>query len=211
MEVLLDGQSIDAEFSGTTTIESTVRQVQTDHCEPDRMVVGIRCDDNDVPGDAMVKTLGQPVASVRKLEVITSTRCDLVIAAMAQAAAALRETDAACKQVGTLLSEGKTTEGIRSLGECLAVWQQIHEAVTKSVAMLELDLESMSIREEPFLAVLGRPRDVLVQIKEALTAQDYVLLSDLLQYEFEELTDQWYAVIAAIRQEAEDRNVPGGS
>lgn len=205
MKVLLDGQAIGGSFRGEDPIETTLRQLQNHHCPPSRMVVGIRCDDRDIPGEEMAEQLRKPTASVEKLEVFTSTRHELVISAMGQAATALEETEDVCRQVGELLNEGKTTEGIQTLGTCLGVWQQIHEAVTKSVAMLELDIEAMTVRDESLLSILSRPREVLLQIKDALTAQDYVLLADILQYEFSDVTDQWHAAIAAIRQTAEDR------
>lgn len=204
MKVLIDGKSIDDTFPGDESLEATLRRVQEDHCQPERLVVGIRCDDRDVTGQDIQNRLVAPVSSVGKLEVFTSTRFELVGTAMEQASAALQDTEHACKRIGELLNEGKTTEGVESLGECLAVWQQIHDAVTKSVSMLQLDLESMTVRDEPLLTVLEKPRDVLVQIKQALTAQDYVLLADVLQYEFTDVTEQWYSVIAAIRQVAED-------
>jgi len=204
MQVLIDGKTIEAEVPEAESLEATLRRVQSDHCAPDRMVVGIRCDNREVSGQELSARLNAPASSVEKLEVLTSTRFELVATAMEQASSALQDTEIGSRRVGDLLSAGKTTEGIQSLGECLNVWQQIHDAVTKSISMLELDIESMTIRDEPLLTVLERPRNALLQIKEALTNQDYVLLADVLQYEFCDVTEQWYSVIAALRQAAED-------
>lgn len=205
MKILLDGRTIDESVTDDATLETTLRRVQDVHCPPSRLVVGIRCDDREVSGNDMNAKLGEPSATVEKLEVFTSTRQELVISALGQASSTLGETEAVCRRAGELLNEGKAAEGIKTLGTCLTVWQQVHEAITNSLSMLEIDVESMTIRDEPLLDVLARPRDVLVQLKEALTAQDHVLLADVLQYEFGNATDQWYAVIAAIRQVAEDQ------
>jgi hypothetical protein len=43
-----------------------------------------------------------------------------------------------------------------------------------------------------------------VQIKGALQAQDHVLLADILQYEFADVTEMWHTMIARIQQEADD-------
>jgi len=205
VKILLDGVPIDKFDIEDATLETTLRRVQTARCPPSRMVVGIRCDDRDIVGDDMTARLGEPTSNIGTLEVFTSTRQELVIGALAQAASALQNTESASRHVAELLSAGKTTEGIKTLGECLSVWQQIHEAITKSIAMLELDIASMTIRDQPILEVLAKPRDVLTQLKQALTAQDNVLLADVLRYEFGEVIDQWYSIIATIRQHAEDQ------
>jgi hypothetical protein len=204
MKVLLDGQTIDDEFGTSESIEEAIRGIQAHHCPPSKLVVGIRCDDRDVPSDQIASRLRDPVASVNKLEVFTDSRHELVLGAMTQASAALQESETAVTRVGELLNEGKTADGIMMLGECLEVWQQIHEAVTKSIHMLELDLETLTINDEPMLDIITKPRDVLIQVKQALVAQDHVLLADVLQYEFNDVTDKWYAVIAHVREAAEE-------
>lgn len=58
---------------------------------------------------------------------------------------------------------------------------------------------------ETLNATLSRPKDVLLQIKNALLAQDHVLLADILQYEFTDVTEMWHSLIARLNQEAADR------
>lgn len=204
MKVLLDGQTIEGGFPADESIEDALRGIQATHCPPSKLVVGIRCDDRDIPSDQIADKLRDSASTVTKLEVFTGTRHELVLNAMSQASMALQESESAVTRVGELLNEGKTADGILMLGECLGVWQQIHEAATKSIHMLQLDLETITINDEPLIDIITKPRDVLVQVKQALTAQDHVLLADVLQYEFNDVTDQWYAVIARIRQAAED-------
>ena len=205
MQVLIDGKTIEDTFPGDATIESTLRRVQQHHCPSSRLVVGIRCDDVEVDGEEIAGKLSERTGTIEKLEVLTSTKHDLVIGAMLQASQALQESESACQRIGEQMNEGQATEGVKALGECLSVWQQIHEAVTKSLTMLQLDPESMFVRDEPLIDLITRPRDVLVQVKQALMAQDYVLLADVLQYEFSDVTETWYAVLNAIRQAAEDQ------
>ena len=55
--------------------------------------------------------------------------------------------------------------------------------------------------------VIGKPKEVLLHIRNALLAEDHVLLADVLRYEFDDVTNSWYALIARIRQEAEGDTV----
>jgi len=205
VQLLVDGTAADERFDAGITLENALRQVQANLPKPGRLVVAIRCDGRDISGDELTDLLRLPLMKYSRLEVFTSSVGELVIGAMHQAAQSLQESESSCRRVGELLAEGKTTEGVRLLGECLRFWQQIHEAVGKSIQLMRLDVDAMTINDEPFINVFGKPKEVLTQVKQALEAQDHVLLADVLQYEFTDVTDLWYAVIARIRQTAEDR------
>ena len=192
------------------TLAETLREVQANFCPPPRILVGFRCDGVEVAGAAMASTLSRPAGSFELLEVFTSTREDLVAEAMNQASVSLEETEGVTQNVAELLMEGKASEGIERLGECLRIWQQIHDAVAKSLEWLRLNPEQVMVRDEPLLTALERPKDVLLQIKGALQAQNHVLLADILQFEFAEVTDLWHTMIARIRQEADDLRAASG-
>ena len=68
----------------------------------------------------------------------------------------------------------------------------------------KLDVNAIAVNDEPLMDLISRPKDVLLQIKDALQSRDYVLLADILQYEFHEVTEQWQAVIGRLHELAED-------
>lgn len=205
MDLFLDDKKVEDNGVVGGTLEQTLREVQTNLCPPRRILVGFRCDGEEIVSTAIAAAMQRPIASFEKLEVFTSTREDLVADTMGQASSSLEETESTTQRVAELLMEGKTVEGIERLGECLHVWQQVHDAVAKSLELLRLDPQKATVRDQPLLAALERPKDVLLQIKGALQVQDHVLLADILQYEFAEVTDMWHTMIARIRQEADDR------
>lgn len=212
MDLFVDDKKVDDDRVVGGTLAETLRDVQARCCPTPRILIGFRCDGTVVAGAAMASTLSRPAGSFELLEVFTSTREDLVADAMNQASASLEETEGVAQNVAELLMQGKSGEGIEQLGECLRIWQQIHDAVVKSLELLRLDPEQVTVRDEPMLAALERPKDVLLQIKAALQVQDHVLLADILQFEFAEVTDMWHTLIARIRQEADDlRAVSGGA
>ena len=203
MEIIVDDNKLDANFAGDGTVEDALWHVQSNLCPPGRMVIGLRCDGEDVPANAMQDTLSKHVSQFERLEVFTDTKSTLVAEAMVQAAASLEATEERCRRVAELLTEGKTTEAIEGLSKCVGTWQQINEAVSKSVQMLELDVENTRINDRPMIEFIKGPAAALLQIKDALQAQDHVLLADVLQYEFAEATDQWQEVLSRLQAEAE--------
>lgn len=210
MDLFVDDRQVDANGVVGGTLAETLRDVQATFCPPPRILVGFRCDGVDVAGAAMASTLSRSAGSFELLEVFTCTREDLVVHAMNQASASLEETEGVTQIVAELLMEGKASEGIERLDECLRIWQQIHDAVAKSLEWLRLNPEQVMVRDEPLLTALEQPKDVLLQIKGALQAQDHALLADILQFEFAEVTDLWHTMIARIRQEADDLRAASG-
>ncbi|MCO6435657.1 MAG: hypothetical protein J5J06_01050 [Phycisphaerae bacterium] len=204
MELFIDERRVDVSMPEVQSLEEAVRHVQHHLCGPGRLVVGMRCDGKEIPAAGMAETLARPVAEVARVDVITGTRRDLVVDAMTHASQLLQEAQETCERVAGLLVEGKTQEGIETLGECTRAWQQIHEALLQSLRMLDSDVAGLKVRDMTFEQALERPREALLQIRQSLQAGDYVTLADVLQYEFAEATELWQAMMAMVRRLAEE-------
>ena len=210
MEIFIDDNRVEKAFHIEGTVADALRHVQTALCSPDRKVVGLRCDGIEILSAQMTAALEKPADSCDRLEIFTGTPGTLVADALAQAAQALRQTEEERHHIAQLLTEGKTSQGIEALGQCINVWQQVHDAIVKSIQMLELDLENETIKGDPIQEVLSIPKDALLQIKDALVAQDHVLLADVLEYEFDDATEKWFAIIDKLRQDAEQHSTATG-
>lgn len=204
MEVTVDGVIIDDTFvEDETTIEDTLKHVQDHLCQDDQLVVGVHCNGEDVPAQEMAATLKKPANSFASLAVFTGTRSSLVSSAMKEAATCLTGTEDACRQTATLLTEGKTVEAAQTLGECLRIWQQVHEAVGKSIEMLQLDPSQVQVNDSSLIKLIGQPKEVLLQMKTALLAQDFVLLADILEYELDEVIKNWSSIVQVLEEQAQ--------
>ncbi|MDO8632542.1 MAG: hypothetical protein Q7R41_18835 [Phycisphaerales bacterium] len=204
MEIFVDDKRIETESEDGLTLGDALARVQSDHCAPQQIIVAVRCNGNDVAAEDMSGALVKPITDFDRIEVLTGTKEALVIDVMTQAANTLDDSETESRRVAELLTEGKTVEARQNLGDCLRAWQQIHDAVAKSIGMLGLDAEAIMVRDETLRSTISKPRDVLVQVRDALLAGDDVLLADILQYEFADVTTTWHAIIARLRQEAED-------
>lgn len=204
MKLFVDNQAVEDGFVvDTTTVEETLQHVQANLCDDDHLVVGIQCDGREVPAERMPDKLRERAQSFERLDIFTDTKTGLVSEAMSQASACLGETEQACKQAADLLTEGRTVEAAETLGECLRAWQQIHDAVAKSITMLAVDPEAFTVEDKPLVEAIGRPRDALLQVRDALLARDYVCLADLLQYEFGAVTSCWRSIVDALYEHSQ--------
>jgi len=205
MEVTLNGTRIDDVAAEGETLRQALLAVQSRHCDPSHLVVAVACDGEIVSQERMEAALTGPASSFERIDITTSTPEALVFEAMNQASVSLAATESTIQNVADLFTQGQTNDAIQSLGQCLRVWQQVHAAVAQSIQMLGVDPGVTTIRDASLTDAIAMPKDVLRQVKSALEAQDHVLLADILQYEFSEVTEQWHDIIARLRQEAEDR------
>jgi len=204
VQLFLDDKVIDQPAPEVGTLDEALRQVQSDLAAARRILVAFACDGEEMVGAAMVEALRKPASSYERVDLFSSTPADLVRETMDHASTSLDQTEIATQEVAQMLIQGRSTEAIAQLGDCLRVWQQVHDAVSKSLSLLEIDPAQATIRDESMEAALIRPKEVLVQIKQALLAQDHVLLADLLQYEFAEVAELWRQLIARLSQAADD-------
>lgn len=205
MQIFIDDQPVEPAPQLDGSIEESVRQLQRDVCGDGRIVVALRCNGEEVQPEKLAEELQKPVVSLNKLELFTGLPGHLVGDAMSHAAEMLSALDQQYPEAATLLTEGKTNEGMNLLAACIQVWQQVHDAVGKSIDMLELDAESITVQDVSIVDAMERPKDVLVQLRNALQSGDFVLVADLLQYELKDVTELWHAVVSTIRREATRR------
>lgn len=200
MDVFVDDRKVDFACEPSETLEQTVHRLQSQTCPSGHVVVGVRCDGIHLTDDELSDAMAKPAGEYGCIEIATSTPSALVTEALETAADMLTETDPNREQCAELLSRGKTNEGITALGDCLSVWQQVHAAVTKSIYMLGIDPDRVQVGGEPLNAALALPMERLGMVRDALKVQDYVLLADVLQYEFQDVTEKWHSLIETVQQ-----------
>ncbi|MEK6677757.1 MAG: hypothetical protein AABZ47_19155 [Planctomycetota bacterium] len=206
MEVFVDHSKLNESFDGTRTVQDAVRVVQEHACSPGRLVVRLQFDGQDIKAEGMTAALQCDASALTRLDVFTASRGELVIDTMNQASLSLQETEEGCHQAAEMLGQGKVQEGMDTLAECLRIWQQVHQAVIGSIEMLGLDIMEATFQDAPLLDAVTKPKAVLFQIRDALKVNDHVLLADLLEYELSDVTNQWFSIIAHLREEADSTN-----
>lgn len=206
MELYIDGSRAAGDFTPEGTIEEVIREAQRLECGPERLVVSIRCDGEDVPAGEIAEALQRPADSVDRLDLMTSTKGLLVSEAMEYAVKSLDEAESALEQVASMFVEGRSPEAMQGLGECTRAWQQIHEAIVQSIELLHIEPDYTTVGEGTLSDAMKRPRQVLTQVRDALQAQDHVVLADILQYEFSDAIEDWHAVIARVKAIAAERD-----
>jgi predicted NUDIX family phosphoesterase len=111
----------------------------------------------------------------------------------------LDEADALKAEAIDMLSRDQVTRALERLGRCFGVWYSAQESVVKTAQLLRIDLSKITLGDTPLTDVLDQFKEQLLNIRTALENRDFVSLSDSLQYETTETTDQWRQAVQAVR------------
>lgn len=198
MELFVDGSSCICEPEPDETLDDVLESIRKNNVERHRAILGLTCDGIDVVGDELTDVLARPATRYERIDVQTGVPGILVAHALEDALVTLQTAEQERAEVVSMFGEGKAGDAIILLGTCLGHWYQINEAISKSLGLLGAVAESLEWDLAQLAESLDPVTEKLGQIKSAVKLQDYVALSDILEYEFVEVTACWGKVIETI-------------
>ncbi len=199
MNVYIDDVEANIPINAEQMLDEVLQAAREQVNEAGRMIVGLVCDGIHVSDEELATTLQKPQSEFKRVDLHSADPAELVREALVQAEQLLDETARSAKGIVEHLTCGNTAEAMPILSSCCQAWLEIHSGVANAMSALKIDPETVDIDGKPIVNVLGEPIRVLNDIKEAVTARDFVLLSDILSYEFEETVEAWRSIIEAIR------------
>jgi hypothetical protein len=126
----------------------------------------------------------------------------VVRAAVVAAGELLDEAEDARVGVIEQLTQGRSAEGLAAPGKCCGAWRQVHSTISGALQLLKVDPASLRFEGRSAPESLADSKPPLNQIKAALDAHDFVLVSDVLQYEFEPVIQNWRSFMVALQEAA---------
>jgi len=202
VDIYLDDCKAETATAADAALGDLVREVKARLEVSGRILVGIQCDGIDVTGESFGDVLTKAVGAHQRIDMQSADPQALVTEALGTTRELLDVSRQTCGDVVDLLSQGDIESAMPKLGECCQAWAQVHQSICNSVAMLGLDAESVQLEDKSLPELLQVPHAQLEQIKEVVIARDFVLLSDILTYEFSEATQAWEKAIDALSNRA---------
>lgn len=197
MHIYVDDQPFAVSDLSSKTIRDIAGEIRDGLLPKGRILVAIflNSQTTPVPPGQIETTLDSPVSQYERVDFQTALPQTLAREVLKQSRALVAEATPICRQAGEILAGGQTARAMEMLGNCFMVWSQVQESMTKSVQLLGMDLAKIDVDGQPADELLQKFADELRQIKEALENRDYVQLSDILQYELQEVAPRWQALL----------------
>lgn len=200
MLVYVDEQPFETKLEPDSTVNELLEEVRASLGGAERLVMEIRADGLDVTGDEYGDTLGKLLKSFGRYDFVTADPRQVVGSALSECQDLLANAADKRTEAIELFTKGDNNMGIGALGGCFRAWQQVHQAICDAMGLLKIDPATLMIEGKALTVVLGDALDQLREVREALVAQDFVLVSDILQYEFDTIIQSWQSAINTILQ-----------
>ncbi len=108
------------------------------------------------------------------------------------------------------VQQGQAQEAMEALGDYLQVWNAVQATLASACRLMnikpeDLELFESSVVQNPqlksFSSYLDELTNQLTEVKNALEAGDLVMLGDILDYEFGDLTEVWQHLLLQIAEQ----------
>jgi hypothetical protein len=214
MRLLLNGQELSGVVSSEATLGTALMAVQDQGIGENEVIASIWVDGEALTAERLAAWKDRPIGEFAETRVESQTRKLLAADGLRLLAAGLAESVAHRERISDDLGQGRTGEALRQLTDYLQLWNATQQSLASVARLLDVELESLEIfpdktaSSSPSIQQVGeyinRLAGQLRQLKSAIEAGDYILLGDILSYEFSQLTDEWQMLLEQLADKFED-------
>ncbi len=203
MHIYVDDNPFAVSDLAGKSLRQVAQEIRQDLAPRKRMLVAVYTDGRLVPSGELENVLDTPAGRFERVDFQSAVPQALAREVLRQARELVAEATPLCRQAGEMLSAGQTARAMELLGNCFGVWNQVQESMSRSMDLLGLDLSKMQVEGHRADERLGEFVGQLRQVKEALENRDYVQLSDILQYELQDVAPRWQSLLDHLLEQIE--------
>ncbi len=193
--ILIDGQKCDIEAKNYQNLEEVFTTMVQEGYLEDRVVTDVLV--NNEPFSEIYPHQSEDIEldSVETIEVTTMATSDMAI-----------EITRELYKVVTLMAEGgkSVAELFRQAddAEALETYQDLLDVTRNFLAMIGLLRNEYSLKDhKAYVDAAEEMTNLFTEMTEVLENEDWILLADLLEYEFLPAVEKWKKVIAQLRED----------
>jgi hypothetical protein len=204
MKVLINGEEIDAALPDNATLAATLQAIEDSHVADSEVITSVLVDGEPLTAERLSIWKGRSVDEFDEAEVEIKSRSSFAAEALQLIADRLLESSSQRDQIVELLGRGHSSEAVQMLPGYLQTWDAVQQNLSGSARLMDVEIESLVIfdnsnpsspQERSVSEQIGLLADQLGQVKSAIEAGDLVLLGDVLDYEFSDLSDTWHNML----------------
>lgn len=190
MIITLDGNRVSATPTTGDTLETVIEQTGAT-IAPRRMIVSVRLNGDLLDARGLDTALKQELRESDQVDLESGTREELAAAALRGVAENLRDAGDSVGDVSQQLNSGQVEDAMQQIGAFIGIWQTCRTAIVQCSTVLSRDLTQEAVDGQPLSDRFGELATRLTELRDAMQARDFVLVSDLLFYEMPTLCSDW--------------------
>jgi len=193
--ILIDGQKKDMDISGFENLDQIFAKVMADGSLEDRVVTDVFV--NEKPFSEIYPHQAEDIdlSDVQSVEIRTLGVAEVAV-----------EITRELYKVVTLMGEGATrvAEMFRQAddAEALETYQDLLDVTRDFIGMVSVLRSEFALKDhKEFLEASDQLSSLFSEMTEVLANEDWILLADLLEYEFMPAVNRWKKVVALLRED----------
>lgn len=196
MDIFIDDKPFACPESDLCALIAAVRR----QVEPEGLiVVEIRVDGRPLDDEDLSRPSAAPLQA-REVQFLTAIPGQIVGEALLSASLMLQDVRETQRAAADLLTADQPAKALDHVRTTLNVWQQAQQSVQQSAALLRIDLNDVRVNDQPITAVINDLVEKLSTIREQLTSNDWVGLSDSIGYDLDIAAQQWVELLQVLRR-----------
>jgi septation ring formation regulator EzrA len=201
MDVYLDEERL---AINPTTLAEVIEHVRQRIADGDRVIVEVRMDGQSLTEEQLDACEQQPL-ECDEVQLVTADPYELARQTLEQIREALLQVKDAQQEAANLLQSDQAAEAMEHVRDLLQVWQQAQQSVLHSAQLLGLSLDEIRVGERDLPQIVDQLSTALGDIRQQLSARDWIGLADTLAYPLDEAADAWCAMIDVLCEQIDDR------
>ncbi|WP_320172541.1 hypothetical protein [Maridesulfovibrio sp.] len=196
--IVIDGTKTDIDISSFENLEQIFEKVMESGCLDDRIVTDVLV--NEEPFSEIYPNQSEDIdaSEVDSLEIKSASAVEMAEAISMELYKVINIMASGGKQVAELFRQADDAEA-------LELYQDLLDVTRDFLGMVGSLREHFSLKEDSgFEKVIEDFSSLFTEMTEVLENEDWILLADLLEYEFLPSVDKWKGVISSIREDIQE-------
>lgn len=193
--IIIDGKQYDIEAQNFENLEQVFSKVVADGHLEDRIVTDVRV--NEEPFTEIYPHQSEDISmsEVESVEIVTMATEDMAV-----------EITLELYKVVNLMSEGgkRVAELFRQAddAEALETYQDLIDVIRNFLNMIGVLRDEYSLKDyQDYVSSAEEMNTMFTEMNSVIENEDWILLADLLEYEFLPAVEKWKKVIKALRDD----------
>ena len=203
MNIYVNSEPVEMEHDTDETLASVLSLVQENFFEPGHIVTGIVVDGEVLLPEKLAEIKELPVSEFTEVNMVVRPANKFAAEGLITVSSHLEQSIALRSEVVEFLQQGKMQPAMEKLNEYAQFWAGLQSTLASACRIVGVDIETLEVfddkgNSEPIMDSIQNLSDQLGEVKAALEAGDLVLLGDILEYEFGDLTENWCALLVKL-------------
>jgi len=195
MRVWIDSTELEA----TDSVSDALDRARAHSEDSGRLIIDIQADGETID-DAMLDNPPEDNAGIDELRLTTTDPVAFLVETFLSARESLTLVRDDQGSVADYLRTGDLEPAIVSLNAVLTGWQAVGDVVSHSAELAQIDLANFEFNGTTAHVCITKLGEALTEIRTNISAQDWSALGDSIEYDLDELAQQWDALLSALTQ-----------